>query len=59
MLGLSVCHHFFNFVALMPEEVLSNDTCSVISLEVWFLTDTTRLFPFTTEQEERIKLYSI
>ena len=47
IVGLSVCHHFFSFVTLMPDEVLSKETWFLISLGVKFFTDTTRLFPFT------------
>ena len=47
IVGLSVCHHFFNLVTLMPEEVLSKETWRLISLGVRFFTDTIRLFPFT------------
>ena len=47
IVGLSVCHHFFNLVTLIPEEVLSKETWRLISLGVRFFTDTIRLFPFT------------
>ena len=47
IVGLSVCHHFFNLVTLIPEEVLSKETWHLISLGVRFFTDTIRLFPFT------------
>ena len=51
IVGLSVCHHFFNLVTLIPEVVLSKETWRSISLGVRFFTDTIRLFPFTRRKK--------
>ena len=53
MVGLSVCHGFFNFVTLIPDEVRRIETWSAISLVVRFLTETTLLLPFTEREGGR------